>query len=202
MGRYARIMQVVHINIVDFLILVSSTNDYDCFWSVGVICSISSYSKCSEKRGYGQMTFFLTFVCFCPLQQERKKDELKEVEDVDIRVFPPPCVFMRPPITRPSPPSPPKSPPPLPAKQPWTRTPPLPYSLITSPSVPGCTNSTHISQSFENDYDCLKDYYSLTGIMIYYILCLYFLKGIILLASSSWLCSKCFGENSSCSSTF
>ena len=51
MGRYARVMQVVHINIVDFLILVSSTNDYNCFWSVGVICSTSSYSKCSEKRG-------------------------------------------------------------------------------------------------------------------------------------------------------
>ena len=152
MGKYAKIMQVVY-----FLIFVCSTNILTLKSAFGhqelyylPFCAIALYSKCPEKRG--QETFFLTFVCFCPLQQERKKDELKEVEDVDIRVFPPPCVFMRPPITRPSPPSPPQDPPPLPAKQPWTRTPPLPYSLITSPSVPGCTNSTHISQSFEDDY--------------------------------------------------
>ena len=110
MGRYARIMQVVHINIVDFIILVSSTNDYDCFWSVGVICSTSSYSKCSEKRG--QKTFFLTFVCFCPLQQERKKDELKEVEDVDIRVFPRLVCLCAPQSPVQAPQAPPKSPPP------------------------------------------------------------------------------------------
>ena len=111
MGKYAKIMQVVY-----FLIFVCSTNILTFMSAFGhqelyylPFCAIVLYLKCPEKRG--QETFFLTFVCFCPLQQERKKDELKEVEDVDIRVFPPPCVFMRPPITRPSPPSPPRAPP-------------------------------------------------------------------------------------------
>ena len=57
----------------------------------------------SGKALVVERPFPLCSESFCPLQQERKKDELKEVEDVDIRVFPPPCVFMRPPITRPSP---------------------------------------------------------------------------------------------------
>ena len=112
MGKYAKIMQVVY-----FLIFVCSTNILTFMSAFGhqelyylPLCAIALYSKCPEKRG--QETFFLTFVCFCPLQQERKKDELKEVEDVDIRVFPRLVCLCAPQSPVQAPQAPPKSPPP------------------------------------------------------------------------------------------